>query len=333
MVRENGKIGKRMLLITWTLLLLCIGPLSVVAAQDNKTVVANGVSIKQDGEKIKIKDPIRKQGERIYLPVASIAGALDAKSKWDSDNEELTINTVQGDKIVLGNGVPVLYFNEGRYIMDEVPFLVDGKMYMPLRLMAELLHATVKWNDADNTAELTTVKPAVVVADYGLAEISKQYGSSKSELLKRNGLESQDTIKEGTKLLVVVPSIFAKEAEPFTDKDLSLLAKITQVESGNESYEGQLGVANVILNRVKDSRFPNSIEGVIYSGKQFPPAHNGMLDKSKPNASVLRAAKDALNGKNNVGGAVYFFNPKVSKGSFWSDLDVIVTIGHHSFAK
>ena len=112
-----------------------------------------------------------------------------------------------------------------------------------------------------------------------------------------------------------------------------LLAKITQVEAGYEPYEGQAGVANVILNRVKNSGFPNTIHDVIYSGKQFPPAHNGLLDKSVPNSSVLRAAKDALNGKNNVEDAVYFFNPKVSKGEFWSNREVIATIGHHSFAK
>ncbi|MBH5320375.1 cell wall hydrolase [Paenibacillus sp. GSMTC-2017] len=333
MIRGNQNIGKRALLIIWTMLLVSVWPMSVAAAQDEKTKVAKGVTIKIDGDKVKISDPIRKQDERVYLSVANIASIFGAKSKWDKENEETTINSAQGDKIVLGNGVPVVYFNEGRYVMKEEPFLVGGKMYMPLRQMAELLHATVKWNDEENTAEITTVKPAVVAADYGLAEISKQHGSTKAELLKRNGLDSKDPIKEGTKLLVVVPSIFDNEAKPFTEEDITLLAKITQVEAGNESYEGQLGVANVILNRVKDSRFPKSIKGVIYSGKQFPPAHNGMLDKSKPNESVKRAAKDALNGKNNVGGAVYFFNPKVSKGSFWDNLDVIVTIGHHSFAK
>jgi N-acetylmuramoyl-L-alanine amidase len=84
---------------------------------------------------------------------------------------------------------------------------------------------------------------------------------------------------------------------------------------------------------VKDSRFPKTIRDVIYSGKQFPPAHNGLLDKSVPKANALRAAKDALNGKNNVEDAVYFYNPKVTKGKFWSSLTVIDTVGSHRFAK
>ncbi|CAM4424942.1 cell wall hydrolase [Paenibacillus alkaliterrae] len=333
MIRRSKLNGRRVLIMVWAMLLLCTGPLSVAAAQDKKAAIADDVTVKLDGEAVKISDPVRMLDGRVFLPVVRIVGMFGATVKWDKVNEEATIHTVLGEQIVLGNGVPVVYFNEGRYVMEEAPFLSDGRLYIPLRHAAELLHATVKWNKEEKAAELTTVQPAVVTEAYGLAEISKETGSSKSELLQRNRLDSKAVIKEGTKLRVVMPSILDNEAEPYTEKDLMLLAQITQVESGYESYEGQLGVANVILNRVKDSRFPDTIHGVIYSGKQFPPAHNGLLDKSKPNASVFRAAKDALNGKNNVEKAIYFMNPKVSKGSFWSSLKIITTIGHHSFAK
>lgn len=333
MIRGSKRTCRHVFIAICAMLLLTIGPLSAMAAQDVKAAVADDVTIKLDGETIKISDPVRKLDGRLFLPVAEAAELFGAKVKWDKKTEEATIHTKYGDVIVFGNEVPVVYFNEGRYVLGETPFLAEGRMYIPLRDTAELLHAAVKWNDAENTAELTTVEPAVVTAEAGIDEISKTTGISKTELLARNGLDSKDTIKAGTKLRVVIPSVLDHKAKPFTEEDLELLAKITQVEAGNESYEGQLGVANVILNRVKDPRFPSSIKGVIYSGKQFPPAHNGMLDKAKPNASVLRAAKDALNGKNNVGKAVYFFNPKVSTGSFWDSLDVIVTIGHHSFAK
>lgn len=334
MIGRSKLISKHTLIMVCAILLFCTGPLSAFAAKDNKATIAEGVSIKLNGEILNMKEPVRKLDDRLYLPVAVVAELFDAKKiSWDKDNEEATILTALGDKIVLGDGVPVVYFNEDRYMMDSIPFVEKGRMYIPLRYVAELLHATVKWNDEAQTAELEKVELAVVTAEYGLDEISKEYGSTKTELLKRNGIAKADQIKEGTKLRVVIPSIFDNEAKPFTDDEYMLLAKITQVEAGYESYEGQLAVANVILNRVKSSKFPNSIKDVIYSGKQFPPAHNGLLDKAKPNASVLRAAKDALNGKNNVKDAVYFFNPKVSKGEFWSSLDVITTIGHHSFAK
>lgn len=333
MIRGNKRTGKWAVVAMCAMLLLAIGPLSAMAAQNAKATVADNVTIKLDGEEVKIADPVRILDGRMFLPIAKVAELFGAKVNWDKKTEEATIHTIHGDVIVFGNEVPVVYFNNGRYVLDQPPFIAEDRMYIPLRDSAELLHAKVKWKDEENTAELTTVEPAIVAAEQGIEEISQATGISKAELLARNGLDGKSAIEEGTKLRVVIPTVLDNKAKPFTEEDLQLLAKITQVEAGNESYEGQLGVANVILNRVKDSRFPNTIKGVIYSGKQFPPAHNGLLDKSKPNASVLRAAKDALNGKNNVQNAVYFFNPKVSKGSFWNSLDVIVTIGHHSFAK
>lgn len=301
MIKESKLVSRQMLVIVLALLLFCIGPLSIVSAQEEEASVENGVSIKLDGKIVKITDPILLLNGRLYVPIAHIAAMFDANISWDKVNEEATIHTIFKDKIVLGNGVPVVYFNDGRYRMDAAPFVTDGRTYIPLRHVAELLHAKVNFSPEDKIVDLETVQPAVTTENYGAQTVN--------------------------------PSVLDKKAEPFSEKDLMLLAKITQVEAGYESYEGQLGIANVILNRMKDSRFPDSIYSVIYSGNQFPPAHNGLLDKSRPSASALRAAKDALNGKNNVENAVYFYNSKVSKGSFWSSLKVIVTIGNHSFAK
>jgi Cell wall hydrolyses involved in spore germination len=309
------------------LLWLSVGPLASVSAAEA------GASVRVNGENAKLSDSIITQKNRMYVPAARIAAMLGAEISWDNDNEELTLDTAYNDKVVFGNGVPVVYFNDTRYKMDAAPFMEDGRMYVPLRQLAEVLHANLTWDTDSNTAELTEVERAVVTEEIGLADISKNNGISTAVLLKRNGLNSKDQIKPGTKLKVVIPSFLDNPAATFTQNDLTLLAKISQIEAGRESYEGQLAIANVILNRVKDSRFPDSIHDVIYSGKQFPPAHNGLLDKSKPNASALRAAKDALNGKNNVYNAVYFFNPNVTKGAFWNSLEVVATIGGHRFAK
>lgn len=275
------------------LILFCGSSMTALAAENVKAKVVEDITIMVDGKQAELGDTVRELDDRLFLPVVSLADIFGAKVDWDQDNEEVTIHTTEGNRIVLSNGVPVVYFNDSRYRMDVAPFIEDGRTYLPIRSLADLLRAAVKWNEDEQLVELISIP-----------------------------LEED-----------FIPAIFKNEAEPFTDDDLMLLAKITQVESGYQSYEGQLAVANVILNRVKDSRFPDSIKDVIYSGKQFPPAHNGLLDKSEPNASVLRAAKDALNGKNNVEDAVYFFNPKVSKDKFWTSLTVITTIGVHSFAK
>ncbi|TVY03299.1 cell wall hydrolase [Cohnella terricola] len=333
MLRSSKLIRGQLLVACITLLLLYIALPAASAASKSGASVANSVTIKVDGTEVKLTDPVRVSDGRLFLPIADLAVLFKAKTAWDSDNEAITINTANKDTIVLSNGVPVVYFNEGRYRMDTAPFVVDGRVYIPLRHVAELLHAKVKWDADAQLAELETVNPVVVKEDYGLTEIGKEYSVNKSVLLKRNGLKEAGEATEGTALKVVIPSIFDQEAAPFSDEDYRLLAKLVQVEVGYETYDSQLAVANVVLNRVADSRFPDSIRDVIYSGKQFPPAHNGLLDKSTPNASVLRAAKDALNGKNNVRDAVYFYNPKVTKGAFWSGLETIGTIGSHRFAK
>ncbi|MDQ6423220.1 cell wall hydrolase [Paenibacillus sp. LHD-117] len=333
MIGTTKRKYKRWIHIVVAAMMLLALPMSASAAPWGAKAAQDTV-IKLDGEAVKLSEPPIMLDGRLFVPVALVADLFKAKKiGWDKKNEETTIETALGDTIVLGDGVPVVYFNKARYVMDEAPFIEDGRMYVPLRHVAELLHAKVKWNKEEEAAELTTVQPAVVTEENGLGEIVKAFGTSQAELLVRNEMKTADGIKEGTSLRVVMPSIFDKPAKPYTEQDYTLLAKITMVEAGYESYEGQLAVANVILNRVKDARFPDSIRDVIYSGKQFPPAHNGLLDKAAPNASVLRAAKDALNGKNNVKGAVYFFNPKVSKGSFWSSLDVVAKIGHHHFAE
>ncbi|MFF2481426.1 cell wall hydrolase [Paenibacillus sp. NPDC058071] len=331
MLREGKPIKGWIFVMALTLMLLGAGPAAGVSAAE--AVEAKDTAIKLDGETIKLSaSPLMLDG-RVYVPASRLAELLGAKSSWDNDNEELTIHSALGDKVVLGNGVPVVYFNGGRYVLDAAPFLTEGRLYVPLRHLAEMLHATVKVDSEKGIVELQTVPAATVTEEYSLDAIVKETGSSQAALLKRNGLKTKDAVKSGAKLKVVLPAVLGNEAKPYTEEDLTLLAKITMVESGYESYQGQLAIANVILNRVKSDKFPDTIREVIYSGKQFPPAHNGLLDKSKPNASVLRAAKDALNGKNNVGGAVYFFNPDVTKGSFWSGLDVVATIGSHSFAK
>lgn len=81
--------------------------------------------------------------------------------------------------------------------------------------------------------------------------------------------------------------------------DLCLLARLVESEAGNESYETKMMVASVVMNRVADSRFPNSIKEVIYQKGQFEVTArkvNGvlMIDR-EPSLDSLRVANDILN--------------------------------------
>ncbi len=93
-------------------------------------------------------------------------------------------------------------------------------------------------------------------------------------------------------------------------KTEKMLAGLIFCEAGNQPYDGKVAVGAVVMNRVKSSRFPNSIKEVIYQSGQFTPAMTGKLDRiisanSIPE-SCYEAARDALDGKNPVGNALFF---------------------------
>lgn len=93
--------------------------------------------------------------------------------------------------------------------------------------------------------------------------------------------------------------------------DLSLLAALVMCEAGNQSYECKLGIASVVMNRVRSGRYPNSVHAVIYQRGQFPPASQtgrvaSVLASGRANASCRQAAAEALAGVSNVGNAIGF---------------------------
>ena len=123
-------------------------------------------------------------------------------------------------------------------------------------------------------------------------------------------------------------------AASFHTSDVQLMARAINGEARGEPYEGQVAVGAVILNRVKDSRFPNSISGVIYQAGAFTAVADGQINASIDEGStVYKAAQDALNGWDPTGGCVYYFNPDTAtNGWIWSRPHVI-TIGKHRFCK
>lgn len=79
--------------------------------------------------------------------------------------------------------------------------------------------------------------------------------------------------------------------------DLQLIARAINGEARGESYEGQVAVGAVILNRVKSSKFPNTIAGVIYEPGAFTAVADGQINQPIDESStVYKAAQDALNG-------------------------------------
>lgn len=117
-----------------------------------------------------------------------------------------------------------------------------------------------------------------------------------------------------------------------TNNSLTLLARAISGEARGEPYEGQVAVGAVILNRVDNSSFPNTIAGVVYQSGAFDSVADGQINM-EPTTTAIKAAQDALNGWDPSGGAIYFFNPATSTSKWIWSRTIIKTIGKHHFAK
>ncbi|MBR1391562.1 MAG: cell wall hydrolase [Lachnospiraceae bacterium] len=121
-------------------------------------------------------------------------------------------------------------------------------------------------------------------------------------------------------------AVTQKESVAASTDDVTLLGAIIQCEAGGESYEGQLAVGAVVVNRVRSGAYPSSVYGVIYQSGQFAPAGSGKVDAAIAagvSSSCLQAAQEALSGTDNTGGALSF--QRASGGHAG------VVIGNHVF--
>lgn len=143
--------------------------------------------------------------------------------------------------------------------------------------------------------------------------------------------------------VVLIGNLFSKNL--FTEKavaasnsgttsDVQLLARAINGEARGEPYEGQVAVGAVILNRVKASNFPNTISGVIYQPGAFTAVADGQINVAlEDESTVVKAARDALNGWDPTGGAIYYFNPDTATNKWIWSRPHIKTIGKHRFCK
>lgn len=118
------------------------------------------------------------------------------------------------------------------------------------------------------------------------------------------------------------------------DADIQLMARAINGEARGEPYEGQVAVGAVIPNRVKNSKFPNTIAGVIYQSGAFTAVADGQINAAiSENSTVYKAARDALNGWDPTGGCIYYFNPATATNKWIWSRQIVKTIGKHHFCK
>ena len=124
------------------------------------------------------------------------------------------------------------------------------------------------------------------------------------------------------------------KAKSTSTSDIQLMARAINGEARGEPYEGQVAVGAVILNRVKDSRFPNSISGVIYQPGAFTAVSDGQINAAiSEGSTVYKAAQDAINGWDPTSGCVYYFNPNTATNKWIWSRPLVKKIGKHRFCK
>lgn len=151
------------------------------------------------------------------------------------------------------------------------------------------------------------------------------------------GTQKPEQQPEQTPSVPSAPSAPSEPSDPsasYDENDVYWLARIIEAEAGGESGEGKLAVANVVLNRVASGSYPDTIYDVIFDtkyGTQFEPTSNGAIYNT-PSEESIEAAKRALSGENNIGGALYFYNPSLVD-AVWirTNCTYIQTIGCHNF--
>ena len=167
---------------------------------------------------------------------------------------------------------------------------------------------------------------------YYSADVDGIYGSRTEAAVllfqQKNGLDADG--KAGVETLAALGISSAGLIEQNTSGDVALLARLISAEARGESYEGQVAVGAVVMNRIAHPSFPNTLSGVIYQRGAFSCLDDGQFDEPVAQ-SAYAAARDAMNGYDPTGGAIYYFNPVTATSQWIWSRPLIVQIGKHRF--
>ena len=129
------------------------------------------------------------------------------------------------------------------------------------------------------------------------------------------------------------------ESNQMPESEYYTLLRIVEAEATGEDLEGKMLIANVILNRVKDSRFPNTIEEVVWQNidgsAQFQPTIDGRINSVEITDSTIEAVDRVLAGEDKSQGALFFMarngSDASSIGWFEENLIPLLTHGGHEY--
>ena len=349
---------KRFLILI--LLLLC----TTTFASQKLVILVNDKPISSDVE------PFIKNGTT-YVPIRFIANALNIdKITWNDSTKSVYIKNDSTSILLLVNQNYAYVNNEYKALSNNA-LLVNGRTFVPLRFVSEILGANVVWDQNSYTVAISTTSnlqdtstiasspsislPVKNSVDTPVSSTINVTTSSSNSNISTNSVpnkadnSNKNTVIENTNQTTInIDTADNKNTNidtsnvqttsnstPLLDEDaIYWLSKIIEAEATGEPYIGKVAVGEVILNRVKSEDFPNTIWGVIFDdnfGIQFEPVKNGAIYNT-PSEESINAAKEALGGSKHIGDCLYFLNPKKSK-SPWivNNRQYYTTIANHDF--
>lgn len=252
--------------------------------------------------------------------------------------------------LFLGISLPVYGAEEGTEI-PTVEALLDG---VPMEISAEL-HGGTSYFPLEEAVKAFYPDCEVSVSDGAFTAkgtgftLTAKCGANYFEVNDRYIYVSTPLKKRGADGMVLIPArslgtalgisvdwdgrvlftsggaALSADNKPYTAEELDLISRVIMHESGNQPLEGKIAVGCVIMNRVNNGSFPNTVYDVIYQKNQFPGATN-----ATPNEESVIAAKLVLEGAN-LYPDIYWFNG-VGK-SCWASRNktLLYTIGGHAF--
>lgn len=275
-------------------------------------------------------------------------------------NSLLDINNTTDPSLLTGSLVKIrslnrdigIYVNQIKLTPDSSPYLENSRTFVPIRFISEALNAEIKWNSSTSTATITNGDKTIALpvgsktvlvngTSHNIDAPIRLYNNRVyvpvrfvSEILDCSVSWQQDSYSVIIKTVDYKNDTITAIPVAYSEEDLYWLSRIVSAESSGEPYEGKLAVANVIINRKESNQYPNTIKGVIFDhqfGYQFTPVVNGTIYNT-PTKESIQAAKEALDGVNNIGKALFFVNSSKSQLTWiQNNRTFYKTIGNHDF--
>lgn len=264
------------------------------------------VAVEVNGEPVELDPPAVILRGRTFVPLRGLLERLGASVTYHAETGEIVVS--RGSvTIQLSVDAHEVVRNGQAGTLDDPPFLLSGRTYVPARFVTEALGDRIEWLQATSTLRVWS---AVAAGTEGEGAESDGSGDGAAE----------------------APAETATPRIPYTPEEFELLARVINAEAYGQPYLGMVAVGAVIINRVLSPQFPDTIYDVIHQPGQFKVVANGQMDRPVTE-EAYRAAMEALLGVDPTQGALFFFNARTASSQFLFSRPVTVVIGDHTFAR